>query len=210
MLPANVILEACVDSVSTSIQAEKNGTHQIELCGCLDLDGLTPDIELVKAVRAAIHIPIKVMLRNRGGNFVYSKDDIAEMKASLNELIQLDIQGIVFGALHEDNSVNLKLTEEICHLSGELPVTFHKAIDRCSDILDATRKLSDTSIKEILSSGGKPTALEGMDVLKQMINISRGKLTIMSAGKITHQNIEFLHQAIGGSHFHGKLIVGPL
>lgn len=210
MLPTHVILEACVDSVSTSIQAEKNGAHQIELCGRLDLDGLTPDINLVKAVRAAINIPIKVMLRNRGGNFTYNKDDVAEMKASLMELIHLDIQGIVFGALYKDNSVDVELTQEICQIAGGIPVTFHKAIDECEDILAATRMLSRTSIKEILSSGGMQTALEGKNVLNQMIEISEGKINIMSAGKITKQNIQQHCQSIRGRHFHGKLIVGPL
>ncbi len=207
MLPSNVILEACVDSVEASINAEKQGAHQLELCGRLDLDGLTPDIQLVKEVRAAVNIPIKVMLRNRGGNFIYDEQDINQMKSSLKELIQLDVQGIVFGALHVDNTVNIELTQEICQLAGALPVTFHKAIDSCHDIIAATRQLIQTDIKEILTSGGKKTADEGIEVLKKMLEITQGAITIMSAGKVTSKNIFELQSSLGSTHFHGKRIV---
>ena len=210
MLPNHLILEACVGSVISSVLAEKNGAHQLELCGRLDLDGLTPDINLVKAVRAEVDIPIKVMLRNRGGNFVFSQEDIAQMKSSLSELIQLDIQGIVFGALHQDNSINIELTQQICELVGDLPVTFHKAIDSCTDILSATAALKMTDIKSILTSGGKSTADEGSEILRQMIEIAGPEIDIISAGKITSDKIKDIHKLIGGKSYHGKLIVGAL
>jgi len=208
LLPDHIILEACVGTVEASIKAEKNGAHQLELCGRLDLDGLTPDISLIQAVRAAVDIPIKVMLRNRGGDFVYTNEDIDEMKSSLPELLNQDIQGIVFGALLPDGTINIPLTNEICTLAGDLPVTFHKAIDVAEKILAATKELKQTDIKEILTSGGMPTAAEGKTTIKQMIEIADGQFTIMSAGKVTNQNIEALQQSIGGTHFHGKRIVG--
>ncbi len=210
MLPNHVILEACVDSVRAAVQASQNGAHQLELCGRLDLDGLTPDIDLIKAVRAQVDIPIKVMLRNRGGNFVYSSDDISIMKDSLAELIQLDIQGIVFGALHEDDTINVELTQEICDLSGGIPITFHKAIDSSVDILSATYSLRSTGIQYILTSGGKPTAAEGSYLLKKMIKIAGPNIDIISAGKVTSDNIQELHKSIKGRSYHGKLIVGAL
>jgi len=150
----DIILEACVGDVATSVKAQQNGAHQLELCGRLDLDGLTPDIELIQAVRNAVNIPIKVMLRNRGGDFVYSQSDIDEMKKSLPVLLEQDIQGIVFGALHQDGTINIELTNEICEMAGKLPVTFHKAIDVANNILEATISLKQTDIKEILTSGG--------------------------------------------------------
>ena len=208
MLPNQVILEACVGSVISSVQAEKNGAHQLELCGRLDLDGLTPDIDLIKSVRAEVDIPIKVMLRNRGGDFVYSQEDVAEMKASLSNLVQLDIQGIVFGALNQDNTINIKLTQEVCELAGDLPVTFHKAIDSCTDLLSATKSLMTTGIQSILTSGGKPTAEEGIEVLKEMMSITKNNIDIIPAGKITSSNIEPLHKQLNALYYHGKRIVG--
>lgn len=208
MNSTHTILEACVGTVESSIKAEQNGAHQLELCGRLDLDGLTPDLELIKSVRAAVDIPIKVMLRNRGGNFVYSQGDIDEMKISLHSLIQQDIQGIVFGALNEDNTINISLTNEICNLAGDLPVTFHKAIDVVDDILSATKALKHTKIKEVLTSGGMNTAEEGVENLKQMIIIANNQFRIMSAGKVTNKNVEDLQEVLGSSHFHGKKIVG--
>ena len=210
MLPDHVVLEACVGSVISSVQAQQNGAHQLELCGRLDLDGLTPDIELIKAVRSAVDIPIKVMLRNRGGDFVYSREDIEEMKASLTDLTQLDIQGLVFGALHEDKTINIQLTQEVCELAGPLPVTFHKAIDSCTDILSAARALKKTDIQSILTSGGKPKASEAIEILKQMIKLVGPGIDIISAGKITSDNIQKIHNSIKGKSYHGKLIVGVL
>ncbi len=194
----------------SSVTAQINGAHQLELCGRLDLDGLTPDIELIKAVREAVDIPIKVMLRNRGGDFVYSAEDIDEMKVTLSELIQLDIQGIVFGALRQDDTINIELTQEICKLAGKLPVTFHKAIDRCKDLRSATEALKVTNIESILTSGGKPTAEEGYKVLRELIDIAGPDIDIISAGKITVDNIQEIHQSIQGVTYHGKLIVGSL
>lgn len=210
MLPNHVVLEACVDSVLTSSNAEKNGAHQLELCGRLDLDGLTPDINLVKAVRAEVDIPIKVMLRNRGGDFVYSMEDVFLMKASLAQLLQLDIQGIVFGALHQNNTINKELTQDICELAGDIPVTFHKAIDSCIDILAATAVLKTTSIRSILTSGGESTAADGALIIKQIIAIAGPDIDIISAGKITSDNILEIHKSIEGKSYHGKLIVGQL
>lgn len=191
------------------MQAEKNGAHQLELCGRLDLDGLTPDIDLIKAVRAKVDIPIKVMLRNRGGDFVYSNEDINEMKSSLSELIQLDVQGIVFGALHQDHTIHIKLTQEICDLAGKLPVTFHKAIDSCMDILSATESLLATDIRSILTSGGKSTASEGAAIIREMIRIAGPNIDVISAGKITSNNIVEIVDSVRGISYHGKLIVEP-
>lgn len=205
-----LLLEACVDSVISSVRAEQQGAHQIELCGRLDLDGLTPDLDLIAEVINTVNIPIKVMLRNRGGNFIYSKKDVEAMKFSLAQILRLDIQGIVFGALLSDDTIDVSLTQEICDLAGNIPVTFHKAIDSCSDILQATKVLKQTRVTSILSSGGKPTAMEGAEVLKEMINMVKSKVEIISAGKITSDNISEIHQRIGGTSYHGKLIVGSI
>ena len=210
MIFNDLILEACVSSVISSVRAEKNGAHQLELCSRLDLGGLTPDINFIKAVRAQVDIPIKVMLRNRGGDFVYSQEDVVQMKISLSELIQLDIQGIVFGALHHDKSVNIALTQHICEFARGLPVTFHKAIDCCPDILLATAALKMTDVRSILTSGGNSTATQGVQMLKQIIEIAGPEIDIISAGKITSHNINVIHKSIGGKYYHGKLIVGAL
>lgn len=203
------ILEACVDSLEDAILAANNGAHQIELCSRLDLDGLTPDIQLVEVVISSIDIPVKVMLRNRGGNFYYTKADVDEMKKSLIQLKQLDIQGVVFGALHEDNTVNIDLTQEICNLAEGIPVTFHKAIDSCPDIIKAVNLLNNTQIQFILSSGGKDSAVKGYSMLKNMITTTNSLIRIIAAGGITSQNLSELHQLIQGRYYHGKKIVTP-
>lgn len=201
------ILEACVDSLEGAILAANNGAHQIELCSRLDLDGLTPDIKLVEAVISSVNIPIKVMLRNRGGDFCYDTAEIEAMKISLLRLLQLNVQGIVFGALNVDNTINVNITQEICALTNGIPVTFHKAIDSCPDIIKAVSQLKKTDVQFILSSGGKDTASYGAQMIKNMISTAGNSMTIIAAGGITSQNLYGLHKLIQGRYYHGKKIV---
>lgn len=203
----DLILEACVDSVASAIAAQNNGAHQLELCSRLDLDGLTPGIDLLVAVKAAVSIPVKVMLRNRGGDFVYSILDFETMKSQLSSMLDIGVDGIVFGALTRSGEIDITLTNTVCNLTDNIPVTFHKAIDSTRDLLESTRLLLDTGVTSILSSGGECTASEGAEVLKNMLEIANKKIDIISAGKITRSNLELLHQRVGGKYYHGKKIV---
>jgi len=207
VLPNHIKLEACVGSLEDSVAAENHGAHQLELCGRLDIDGLTPDISLIESVLNTVNIPVKVMLRNRGGDFNYLSEDIDQMKKSLKTLLQYDVAGIVFGALDGDGNVDLPLTREICKLCGDIPVTFHKAIDYSNDIVVSTRQLIDTGVQSILTSGGMPTAKEGISTLQKMITITNGKIYIIPAGSITSGNVLALHQEVGAGFYHGKRIV---
>jgi copper homeostasis protein len=205
------ILEACVESFAEALLAEKNGADRIELCSRLDLDGLTPDVELTKNILENISIPVKVMIRPRGGDFVYSNDEIEEMKEEILRFKTLNVQGFVFGILDSDNHLNLRQIDSLSKLSFPLKVTIHKAIDLCDDPVFETKQLVKISyVTSILTSGGTPTAYEGSENIKKMIAVAGDSISIISAGSITKNNLAEIHQRIGGLEYHGRRIVGEL
>jgi copper homeostasis protein len=202
-----MILEACIETLEEAILAEKKGANRIELCSNLDVGGTSPSKHLIKTVSEAVNIPVMVMIRPRGGNFVYSADEIEQMKSKIKECKKLNVQGVVLGCLRSNNTVDTDITSILSKLAHPLKVTFHKAIDESNDILLAVDELM--SIKEItgiLSSGAKKTAAEGKEILKSMVQKSE-QIEIIVAGKVQTGNINLLHDYINAKAYHGRKIV---
>lgn len=206
-----IVKEACVDSLEQCIAAEKNGANRVELCAELNLEGTTPNKELIKACKKQLTIPIMVMIRPRGGNFTYSEEELELMKNQIEFCKKQNVAGVVFGCLNKDNRVDIESTSILANHAHPLEVCFHKAIDDSENILADTKELTKlNSITRILSSGGEKTALEGKEVINKMVEICKNKITIQAAGKITNKNLDFHSKELKCKEFHGKLIVGNL
>ena len=202
-----MIKEACVESFEKALEAQSNGANRIELCENLAVGGTTPSYGTVKICLEKLNIPIFPMIRARGGNFVYSKDEIEIMKEDIKIFKELGVKGVVLGCLTSDNKIDLELAKELVDLAYPMEVTFHKAIDEILNPLDYIDDLVNIGIKRILTSGGKATALEGKDLINEMIKKSNGRLKIVVAGKVTKENLNGLSNLISADEFHGKLIV---
>ena len=202
-----MIKEACVESFEKALEAQSNGANRIELCENLAVGGTTPSYGTVKICLEKLNIPIFPMIRARGGNFVYSKDEIEIMKEDIKIFKELGVKGVVLGCLTSDNKIDLELTKELVDLAYPMEVTFHKAIDEILNPLDYIDDLVNIGIKRILTSGGEATALEGKDLINEMIKKSNGRLKIVVAGKVTKRNLNGLSNLISADEFHGKLIV---
>ena len=202
-----MIKEACVESFEKALEAQSNGANRIELCENLAVGGTTPSYGTVKICLEKLNIPIFPMIRARGGNFVYSKDEIEIMKEDIKVFKDLGVKGLVLGCLTSDNKIDLELTKELVDLAYPMEVTFHKAIDEILNPLDYIDDLVNIGIKRILTSGGEATALEGKDLINEMIKKSNGRLKIVVAGKVTKGNLNGLSNLISADEFHGKLIV---
>ena len=202
-----MIKEACVESFEKALEAQSNGANRIELCENLAVGGTTPSYGTVKICLEKLNIPIFPMIRARGGNFVYSKDEIKIMKEDIKIFKELGVKGVVLGCLTSDNKIDLELTKELVDLAYPMEVTFHKAIDEILNPLDYIDDLVNIGIKRILTSGGEATALEGKDLINEMIKKSNGRLKIVVAGKVTKENLNRLSNLISADEFHGKLIV---
>ena len=207
----NIVKEACVERLDEAILAEKNGADRIELCSRQDLDGLTPHRNMIKDVINSVKIPVKVMIRPRGGNFVYHDQELDVMKDDILYCKRVNVSGIVFGVLKEDKTVDLIVTKLLSDIASGLEITFHKAIDEVSSIFTELDRLkSIQAVTNILTSGGADSAMEGCDTIKEMVNRYKGQLTIIAAGKITEQNIVKVHELTGAEEYHGRKIVGNL
>ena len=207
----NIVKEACVERLDEAILAEKNGANRIELCSHLDLDGLTPHRNMIKDVINSVKIPVKVMIRPRGGNFVYHDQELDVMKDDILYCKRVKASGIVLGVLKGDKTVNLRATRLLSDMATGLEITFHKAIDEVSSIfteIDRLKSIQD--VTSILTSAGAETAVKGSGTLKQMVYRYKDQLTIIAAGEITEQNIIQVHELTSAQEYHGRKIVGDL
>ena len=206
-----MIKEACVETFEEAISAKKNGADRVELCSDLANDGLTPAFDLMKKTVAELNIPVMVMIRPRAGNFVYSDEEIRQMKFEIELAKKAGAYGVVFGLLTNENKIDKKNTAILCNHAHPLQITFHKAIDIVEDPVEGVMILKKINgITRILTSGGKSTAREGAITLIQMLKAANGKITILVAGKVNDKNIDIIDQRIGAYEYHGRKIVGDL
>jgi copper homeostasis protein len=204
-----MIIEACIETLEEALLAESRGAHRVELCADLAQGGLTPSYDLIQETVERLSIPVKVMIRPRGGDFVYTGEEVEEMLKSIAYCKKIKASGVVFGALDRSNELNLMLIETLSMAALPLEVTIHKAIDLTSDPVAAVKSLIKIpGIHSVLTSGKSPTAQEGIPILREMIALSDGQLEIVVAGKVTDQNISFLHEELGARAYHGRKIVG--
>ena len=205
----NFIKEACVESFEGAVAAEKNGADRIEICSNLELDGLTPSRDMVRKLIKTLNIPIKVMIRPKSGDFCYDITEINKMFDDIAYFRSLDVHGVVLGVLNENNTVDINLTNKLVNAAGKLEVTFHKAIDKCDNVLEELRMIiKNTRVSSILTSGGFNDAFAGHEIIKEMIKIAGKNISIIVAGSVTSDNVLSLHKLIEGNQYHGKRIVG--
>src|ERR1700722_15215102 len=131
------MVEISVETEERAAAAERGGASRIELCAALEVGGLTPSVELMRAVRARVSIPIFAMVRPRGGDFVYSAAEFEEMRASIDMARAAGMDGVVLGILRADQSVDVERTAELVRAAGTLPVTFHRAFDESAELFEA-------------------------------------------------------------------------
>ena len=204
----NLILESCVETYEEAIKAESRGANRIELCSQLNLGGLTPSKELAKKLVKKLNIPLKVMVRPRKGDFCYTDEEIKQMHRDILDFKSLGVFGVVFGVLKYDKSVNINVVNDLVSISNGMDITFHKAFDETIDLLDTYKNLiSYTKINSILTSGGAKSAVLGQSMLRKFLDIKTDRIKIISAGSITYENLQKVHDLIGGVEYHGRRII---
>lgn len=205
------IKEACVGSLEEAIAAEKNGADRIELCAELHIGGTTPSLELIRQAKERLNIPIRVMIRPRGGDFTYSAEELEVMEESIEVCKAIGVEAVVFGVLDTNRQLDLVQISRLTNSAKPLKVVVHKAIDVTPDPVAALQSLCTIEgIDTVLTSGGGETAFQGAENLKEMLKIGGTDLEVMPAGKVSEENLEELHQLLGARAYHGKKIVGEL
>lgn len=200
--------EACVETLSQALAAQGCGADQIELCGDLAVEGLTPDVDLVRQCLAQLSIPVKVMIRPRPGDFIYNREEITTMLRDIDTMGALGVDHIVLGCTTTSGTLDIDTIQELCNHAHDMKVTIHKAIDSCHHPIDEVRRLVALGgIHSILTSGGAATAIEGIDTLRKMKEAADGQLDIIAAGSITSSNLNWLDQQLELTTYHGKKIM---
>lgn len=206
-----MIIEACVETLEEALIAEKGGADQIELCARLDLDGTTPDRPLVMACLEQLQIPVKVMIRPRGGNFVYTADEVQEMHDSIQAYQIYGARHFVIGMATTDNRLHIDQIKQLCAAFPNASFTLHKVIDRVQDPLSAFPELNGIpNLQSILTSGGARTAMQGADQIMAMRTALAPGKEIIAAGKITAENLTAVQERIPVGLYHGRRIVSTL
>lgn len=205
-----MIREACVENLSEALIAQERGADRIELCENLAVGGTTPSYGTIVACKKHLSIPVIVMIRPRGGDFVYSSLEVDSMLEDIRICQKAGADGIATGVLTSSGDIDLYLLRQLVSEAGSLQITFHKAIDETGNIETEIQKLKDIGIHRVLTSGGAPTALEGSRMLNKLIHLTAGSLVILIAGKVTSENLDVLRRLIPSTEFHGRKIVGDL
>uniref|UniRef100_A0A8I6GF90 Copper homeostasis protein cutC homolog n=1 Tax=Rattus norvegicus TaxID=10116 RepID=A0A8I6GF90_RAT len=156
------LMEVCVDSVESAVNAERGGADRIELCSGLLEGGTTPSMGVLQVVKQSVQIPVFVMIRPRGGDFLYSDREVEVMKADIRLAKLYGADGLVFGALTEDGHIDQELCLSLVALCRPLPVTFHR------DPMAALETLLTLGFERVLTSGCDSSALEGLPLIKQL------------------------------------------
>lgn len=184
-------IEVCIDNLESLHQAIQGGATRIELCSSLALGGLTPSFGFMKKAAEIATIPVYAMIRPRQGDFLYDQDDIDAMLLDIEATAEAGLQGIVFGVLNADGTINLPLAQKIMDRANVygLGATFHRAIDQSSNYPQAIEQIAQLGCERILTSGLAANAELGIEVLADMVKRADGRFSIMAGAGLTDANV---------------------
>jgi copper homeostasis protein len=207
MSEANTLLEICCFNLESALIAQDSGADRIELCENYALGGISPGLDLLDKLIPMVNIPIYCMVRPRGGNFEYSEEEFERMKEEILDRKPRGIQGFVLGMLDNDKRLEVKKLKVLMDLAYPLPITFHRAFDEILEPEKALEEIIDLGFERILSSGQKPSAWEGRDLLRELIEKSDQRISIMPGAGIRSSNISALKTYTGAREFHSSAIL---
>ncbi len=186
---SDVTVEICVDSVESAIAAQAGGAQRVELCDNLMEGGTTPSFGSIEIARSRLGIRLHVIIRPRGGDFLYSETEFDIMKSDIEAAKRLGVDGIVIGILDREGNIDTARTKELVGLARPMSVTFHRAFDVCRDPFQAVDDLAGSGVDRILTSGQEATAVEGLETLAELVSYAADRIVIMACGNLNERNI---------------------
>jgi len=192
---AKILLEAPVFTIEAALLANSYGIDRIELCSNFGVGGETPSAGALQFLKQNISIPIFVMIRPRGGDFVYSKEEILVMQEDIRILKSHGADGFVFGALTFEGQLDMETNKAMIECADGLPCTLHRAFDSTVDIFETLELAVSCGFERILTSGGENTVSEGLDNLLSLINTAKDRIIIMPGGGLKPEHLSHLYQS---------------
>lgn len=199
-------LEIACFNLDSAVIAQENGANRVELCAEMEVGGTTPDFEITKHVKTLLTIDLNVMIRPRGGNFVYSDAEFQQMKNEIIQFKEIGINGFVFGILTSTNLVNKTQNTELVELAKPFPCTFHRAFDEVADAFQSLEEIIECGFQTILTSGQQPNVMEGVNRLAELVSKSNNRIIIMPGGGLRSSNIEFIQEKTNATFYHSSAI----
>jgi copper homeostasis protein len=197
-----ILLEICCGSLDDALEAERGGANRVELCSALFLGGLTPSLGTVAEAKARLKIPMIVMVRPRGAGFCYTELELAIMERDTVLAVEHGADGIVFGILKPDGTIDEARCRRIRQLIGDRQAVFHRAFDVTPDPFRALDQLVDLGITRVLTSGQEDTVPEGAPLIKRLIDFAGDRIEILPGGGIKPSNLQQLVESTGCNQVH--------
>ena len=198
------MLEICVDSLESACAAERGGANRIELCSALVEGGITPSAGLLTMVRKKLSIGICMMVRPRGGDFLYSDLEFEQMREEIRLAKGEGADGVVLGILDRNGRVDVARTQQLVELAAPLPVIFHRAIDMTPNLIESLEDVIATGADRILTSGGLNSVSQAIDTIAALVQKAGSRITIMPGSGIRPDNIALLAESTGAREFHAS------
>jgi len=200
-----MLIEACVNSAVSALEARRGGADRVELCENLLEGGCTPSAGTIRQARKQLHIGLFVMIRPRGADFLYLDAELEIMKQDILIAKTLGADGVVFGILKPDGSVDKERMGRLVEVARPMEVTCHRAFDMTADPFLAMEDLISLGVSRILTSGQQKTAPEGVDLIRSLIEKSAGRIVVMPGGGIKEHNVVGLIIKTGATEIHVHL-----
>ncbi|MDX3925100.1 MAG: copper homeostasis protein CutC [Shinella sp.] len=196
------LVELCVEGIDGFLAAQQAGADRVELCASLIEGGLTPSLATIRAAVKAARIPVHVIIRPRGGDFLYSQAEFETMREDIRALRSEGASGVVIGCLTADGRIDEERTKALVEAARPMSVTCHRAFDMARDAGEALEALIRCGVDRVLTSGQRDTAAEGLDILKMVNDQAAGRIVIMGCGALDAGNIKAVRDAAGLRELH--------
>lgn len=197
-------LECCCTDAAEAVEAMNGGAGRIELCEDLSCGGVTPSRSNLEATLRAVNIPVNVLVRARGGDFVYDEAEIPAMIGSVRMCRELGVNGVVIGALRKDGSVDVEAVRRLIAEAGGLHITFHRAFDECADPFKALEDIIALGCDRLLTAGHASNVNDGERTLKELNDRADGRIVILAGSGVRPGNIARLEASTGCKEFHSS------
>ena len=198
------ILEICAGSVESAIAARDGGVQRIELCAALEVGGVTPSAGVIAEARKIEDLVLNVIIRPRGGDFLYNEYETACMEHDIRTCKALGVDGVVIGALTPDGDIDTALCRRLIAAADGMNITFHRAFDMCRNAGKALEELIAIGCHRVLTSGQAATAMEGTTLLKELVKQADGRIIIMPGCGVSSANAAAILQATGATEIHAS------
>ncbi len=198
------ILEICAGDIDSVIAAAKGGAERVELCSALSDGGITPSIGFIKQALKVDGLKVHVLIRPRGGDFLYTKEEIAMMIDDIATCRELGVHGVVIGALTADGDIDFEACKRMVEVAGNMNITFHRAFDLCKDPIKSINQIIELGCNRLLTSGQAASAEAGVELLHKLVEYANGRIVILAGGGVTPTNAAKILQQSGTNEIHAS------